>query len=859
MTLNWQQVKQLFDAALERDRSSRNTFLSDACGGNRELQKKVEQLLAAHEQAGSFLAVPRTGSLGAAETPIAANTDTQPLTFEKLGRFSIVERIGSGAMGVVYRARDERLDREVAVKVLPAKALADPVARKRFRREAQALAKLNHPHIAAVFDFDTEGGVDFLVIEFVEGMTLADLLAARPMPEKQVVDLGSQLAAALEEAHERGVIHRDLKPGNIIVNAKGQAKVLDFGLAKLLRPGTESTATETNTVAGTLPYMAPELLRGEMVDPRTDIYALGVILYEISTGRRPFEASVSTALIDDILHKPLVPPRRVCPHVSAQLEKIILKCLDREPENRYRSAQELGLDLGHLSSATSTGGMLPAVRVRIGWKPIAGAGAAIVMTGALLAGLNPRWRNQLIGPAAPRIESLAVLPLENLSADPEQEYFADGMTGAVIADLAQIGALKVISRTSAMHYKGVHKPLPEIARELRVDAIVEGTVQRLENRVRITVQLIDAPNDRHLWARSYERSLRDVMALQGEVAQAIAQEIRLKLKPQERARLANARMVDPEAHEAYLKGLYHFNKLTEKELGLGIDYFKRAIDKDPHHALAYAGLATSYAALADFYRPPSETLPNTKAAAIKALEIDETLAEPHALLAYASFYYDWDWSAAERELRRAIELNPGYAFAHDLYGRYLSAIGRRDEALVEVKRSHQLDPFSLLINTDAAWSFLMMRRYDDSIGQSRKALEVEPNFAWAHTLLGLGLAQKREFSEAVAEAEKGRQLDDSPLIAAGLAYVYAVSGHAAKAETLLSELKETAKRRYVCPYEIGSAYVGLGKTDEAFRLLEDGYQVRSQCMVFLKVDPRMDPIRSDHRFQDLMRRIGLSL
>ncbi len=786
---------------------------------------------------------------------------------QTLGHYRILEQIGAGGMGVVYRAHDERLDRDVALKLLPAGALADDAARRRFRKEALALAKLAHSNIAHIYDFDTQDSTDFLVMECVPGQTLAQKLSAGSLPEKEVAALGGQVAAALEEAHEQGVVHRDLKPGNILVTPRGQAKVLDFGLAKLLRPGgapdLTRTLTETQAGAGTLPYMAPEQLRGEPLDARTDIYALGAVLYEMAVGHRPFCDSVMPRLIRAILDEPPVAPRAVNPRVSGELERVILKCLDKDPEQRYQSAKEVAVDLHRLTAPASASTAISAVQKPDRWRRVASragySAASVLLIAAALFAWNPRgWRERVFGGAAPGpIESIAVLPLANLSGDPEQDYFADGMTEELISDLAKIGALRVISRTSVMGYKGTRKPLPEIAKELHVDAVIEGSVRRSGDRVRITAQLIQAPTDRHLWVESYERELRDVLTLQSEVARAIASEIKIQLTPQEQLRLTNARPVNPEAHEAYLKGRYHWSKATEADLHKSLEYFRQALDKDPSYALAYAGLAGSYSSLSSFYAAPRDVMPQAMAAATKAIELDESLADAHTALGYAKLVYDWDWPAAERELKRAITLNPNHADAHMWYGWYLVAMGRSQEATTELQRATELDPLSAYLKTNAQWGFFQARQFDQVIEQGRKALDLEPNFAFAHVQIGLALVQKGKLAEAVAAAERGVRLDDSPLMQAMGAYVFGAAGKKTEAEKLLASLKEAAKHRYVCSFEAANAFFVLGRTDEGFPWMEKAYADRSDCMLWLKTDPRLDRFRSDPRLQDLIRRVRL--
>ncbi len=683
-----------------------------------------------------------------------------------LGHYRILEQLGAGGMGVVYRAHDERLDRDVAVKVLPPGSFTDDAARKRFRKEALALSKLNQPNIATVHDFDSQEGVDFLVMEFVDGETLAHRIEGGPLAEKEIATLGAQIADALEEAHENGVIHRDLKPSNIMVTPKGRAKVLDFGLAKLLRPAAQrdltASLTATPAAAGTLPYMAPEQLQGEQAEARSDIYALGAVLYEMATGQRPFREELSSRLIDSILHHPPVSPRALNARITPELERIVLKCLEKSPDARYQSALEVGVDLRRIGAPSGTPTAIPVVpksrRRRIAVAVAAAVViAAIVLFALNIGGLRERFSHS---PTSGRISSLAVLPLANLSHDPEQDYFADGMTEALITDLAQISALKVISRTSVMKYKGTTKNLPEIGRELNVDGVIEGSVQRSGDRVKITAQLIQAPTDRHVWARSYERDLRDILALQDEVAQAIADEIRVTLTPNEQARLASAHKVSPEAHEAYLKGLYYFNigrdnlgsKLGTESIHKSIESYKQANTLDPSYALAYAGLARAYHWQASVEGDPLWA--SSKEAAIKALQLDDGLAEAHGALGYVLFAGDQDWAGAEKELKRAIELNPGYGETHHGYALLLHARGRFEEAIREINRAMELDPLTIPQRENAAWIYLGAGQFDRAIELARSALDLYPNSAWAHSFLAVAYIKKAMIDQGLAEIRK---------------------------------------------------------------------------------------------------------
>jgi len=786
---------------------------------------------------------------------------------QTLGHYRILEKVGAGGMGVVYRARDEQLERDVALKVLPPGTLNNDASRRHFRKEALALAKLNHPNIETVYEFDTQDGTDFLVMEYVPGKTLADRLIIGTLPEKEVVTLGMQIAAAIEEAHNRGIIHRDLKPGNIAITARGQAKVLDFGLAKLLptmNEVTSETITDTQAGAGTLPYMSPEQLQGEPADARGDIYTTGAVLYEMAAGRRAFTEGLPSRLTDAILHHPPVPPRAINSRISPELERIILKCLDKDPSRRYQSAKELLVDLRRLDTDPSAH-IIPSSPPTSLWRRLARPAfyfVAVLLTLAfLLTGLNVGgWRYRLMGWTAPRkIGSLAVLPLENLSQDPEQEYFADGMTEALITDIAKIRTLRVISRTSVMRYKGTKKPLSQIARELNVDAIVEGSVQRSGDRVRIAAQLIDARNDRNLWTESYQSDLSDVLALQGNVARAIAGEVRVQLTSEERAGLSSTRTVKPEAYEAYLRGLYSLNKRTPSDLQAAIGSFQKAVDLDPTYALAYAGLAEGYTLMSIYGEiVPRAAMPKAKVAANRALELDNGLAEAHAVLADVDWSYDWNVSAADTAFQRALQINPSYATGHQWYALYLSNLGKSEQAIAHINRAQELDPHSLIIGANVGWCHYVAHRYDEAIEQLKKVTESEPNFWLVHSILGQTYLAKGNLPDAMRELELADSL--SPHTMRNMALLgdaYALAGRRAEARKLLEDLISLSRNRYISPIYMAIPCIGLGQKDQAFDWLEKAYDDRSDWMVLLQTDPVFDPIRSDPRFQNLLHKVGI--
>jgi serine/threonine-protein kinase len=782
---------------------------------------------------------------------------------QTLGHYRILEKVGSGGMGVVYRARDEQLERDVALKVLPSGTLSNDASRRHFRNEALALAKLNHPNIETVYEFDTQDGTDFLVMEYVPGKTLADRLIGGALPEKEVIALGMQIAAALAEAHEHGIVHRDLKPANIALTEKGQAKVLDFGLAKLLRPQDETTAdnlSSTQGAAGTLPYMSPEQLRGEQVDARSDIYTIGAVLYEMATYRRAFGEPLASRLIDAVLHQTPVPPRALNPRISPELERIIVKCLDKNPEQRYQSAKELLVDLRRLEQSTSGEVVRPPASPKgrsRGAKLAAYGLAALVALAAMLTAMYAGgWRDRLlIRPrSSQQIRSLAVLPFANLSGDADQDYFADGMTEALITDLGQIQALRVISRTSVTQFKATRRPLVEIARELKVDAIIEGSVSRSDGLALVTARLVYGPTDAQIWSKRYQRDLQNVLVMQGEVASAIVHEIDVTLTPQEQARLASGRPVNPAAHEAYLKGRY-LNKGTSSQLRKAREYFEEAIRLDPNYAPAYAGLADYY--LSSVQIRPLVSMPQAKQLALKALDLAPALAEAHMELALIHFYADWDWAAADSEFRRALKLSPSDAEAHRTYSFYLAALGRTDEAHSESLQAQQLDPLSIWTQITAGYVFYFNRKYDQAIQQCRRVLEWEPNSAGGYDCLGTSYLAKGLHEQAIAASQEASRLSDNdPTRLVGLGRAYALAGRKPEARIVLDQLSQFSSRTYVPPYFFATIYAALAQNDEAFTWLKEALRERDVYLAWLKVDSAVDSLRRDPRFQELLHQVG---
>jgi len=737
-------------------------------------------------------------------------------------------------MGDVYRAHDEQLDRDVAVKVLPASSFTDPTARTRLLREARAAAALNHPHICTIHEVGEAAGQAYIAMELVEGQPLSALLVGGKLAAEQVLRYGLQLAEALEHAHDRGVVHRDLKSANVVITPKERVKVLDFGLAKRLS-GEEfaeattqplTSLTVPGALVGTLAYMAPEQLRGQPADVRSDIWALGVVLYEMATGQRPFQGQTGFELSSAILSQA---SRPLPPQVSAELRAVIERCLEKEPRERYQHASEVRAALEAVQSGAATA---PPQRPRA----VARRKRAV---------------------SRKRIRSLAVLPLANLSRDPEQDYFADGMTEALISDLAKLQALKVISRTSAMRYKGSDKSLPEIAEELNVDAVVEGSVFRGGQRVRITAQLIHAATDTHLWAQSYDRELQDVLVLQSEVARAIAREIQVAVTPEEGRRLASARPINPEAHEACLRGRFHWYKLTPENLDTALEYFQLALKKDPNCVLAYAGIAYVWLSRGETGVPPHEAFPKAKAAALKAIELDDTLAEAHQVLASVRLAYEWDWAGAEREFQRALELNPNLAEARFFYGDFLISVGRSREGLAEIERALELDPLNSLFQCFFGWHLLYLRRDDEAILQLQRTLLREPNAAAVHLGLWGAFRRKQMYEEALAEAQRYHALLGYSEVAVALSPGHVQSDYRGAMRVAAEKLAAHSKQTHVPRIRIARLHAHAEEKDRALEWLEKAYEEREPPLTRLSVVWDWDSLRDDPRFRALLVRMNL--
>ena len=797
---------------------------------------------------------------------------------QTVSHYRILEKLGGGGMGVVYKAEDTNLRRFAALKFLPEELSKDRQALERFQREARAAAALNHPNICTIYEVSEQVGQPFLAMELLEGKTLKQRIAAEPLKLDEILELAIPIALALEAAHSKGIIHRDVKPANIFLTQEGGVKILDFGLAKVARTGGPSSASETLTgsltavgdVVGTVQYMSPEQTLGQPVDVRTDLFSFGSVLYEMATGRAPFLGATPGETIAHILHSEPEAMGQFNREVPPELERITQKCLEKKRQDRYQTAKELRVELQGLERATESGqaevtaGPALPKRVRPGAplrkrRMVATAGAAVILVLAGLIAANVGGlRDRLGGPVGPpRIQSLAVLPLENLMGDPQQEYFVDGMTEELIAELSQVSALRVISRTSVMHYKGTKKLLPEIARELNVDGVIEGSVLRSGDRVRVTAQMIRAATDTHLWARSYERDLRDVLALQDEVAREIAREVRAELTPQEQTRLARARPVKPETHEAYLKAMFYLYKKTPEGFAKGLDLLEQAIKKDPSDPLPYAGLALAYPIMYHGLGgtiPPREGFPRARAAALKALELDESSAQAHLALAAVKLYFDWDWAGAEKEFRRALELNPNLPEAHAHYGWYSQLFGRFEEGLAEGKRAVELDPLTSVYTAWVGWMYLNAHQDDNAIAEARKALDLDPNSPDALLVLGSAYAEKKMFEQAIAAHQKMAAVN--PDYKLTLAETYLGAGRKEDALKLVAEAEREDYAKF--GQDLFDVQTILGNRKEALRALDAAFEYHHIFLPWEMNYPDILESRwgSDPHFQELRRRMN---
>ena len=770
---------------------------------------------------------------------------------ERIGHYQILEEIGSGGMGVVFRARDELLARDVALKFLSQSA--DSSSRHRLLEEAQAASALNHSHICTIYEVVAEAQRPFIAMEYVAGCSLRDAIPPEGLPQESVTRFGAQIADALRHAHEHGVVHRDLKSLNVRLSAEGDAKILDFGLARRLSAGELDEVTRSvaeppmEFVGGTLQYMAPEIYRGEPATPGSDIWSLGIVLYEMWTGMLPFRGRTGFELSSAVLRDSPAFPEKTPPGLRA----IIQRCLAKDPSQRYHNAGEVRAALEAAATSSESAFHVP---LRTAQREVRAWVAAAVISAVLLGMFWGDIRERLRESSEPDVRALAVLPLANLSGSAEEDYFADGMTEALITELAQIGSLRVVARHSVMQFRASRKPLPQIARELRVDALLTGSLVRVGDKVAVSVQLIRASNELTLWARRYDASVGDLLALYADVARAVSGEVHAALSPQDRESLAKKKTVNPRAYELYLKGRYFWNKY---EFQKALQTFRAAIDLDPTYAVAYVGLADCYWGLSGLTVPPTEAMPKARAAARKALELDNSLAAAHASLANIQMAYDWEWEAAEQAFRAAIARSPSYETARQYYGIYLVYVGRFDAAQREFEHALQLDPLSPTLATVSGWVWYHSRRYDQALKTAQSAIDLEPSFFPAYLSAGMAFEGLGRYSDALAAYEKAASLAGYPSPRAFVARAHALLGRRNKALQILGELAPTVAQYPASSYLMATAYTALGEKDRAFEWLERAFRDRSEELLILKVDPKLDSLRDDPRLDSLLRRMNL--
>jgi serine/threonine-protein kinase len=789
----------------------------------------------------------------------------QDLVGCRLSRYRIVEQIGAGGMGVVYRAHDEHLDRYVAIKVLPEEVSRDADRVARFQREAKAVARLDHPNILAIHDFGTDSGMTYAVTELLEGSNLRERVPAGGLGWQKAVEIGAAVAEGLAAAHGKDIVHRDLKPENIFLTSDGRAKILDFGLAQMRETVDEDAETLTitpagtvaGTVMGTVGYMAPEQVRGEPSDARSDIFAFGCLLYEMVSGQQAFRRN-STAEIQAAILKE-EPPSLTSSGVAlpAELERTIRRCLEKSPEARFQSASDLAYSL----KSITTDQAVPVVAAGHSRKKTVLLGAAAAVMAAVMAILlfSGKFAVDRTGRDLPGGRSIAILPLQNLTGDPEQDYFVDGLHDELIATFAQISVFdKVIARTSVLPYRVGDTTIREIGEELGVEVVLEGSVRRSGNTVRTTMQLIDARSEHHLWTSSFESDLTDILVLQSDVARAVANEVELALTPEDEARLASAPQVNPQAYEAYLKGISHLYKLTPPELDVALHYFERALEKDPDYALGYAGIAFVWLARQQMgLVNPSEATPKAKEAAQRALELDDTLPEIHYTWAAITTWGDWDWEEGERAFKRALELKPNFAEALVYYSNVLCYMDRLDEAMATAERAVQLDPLNSVILTISGVTYSYAGRYDDAIEQYRQALETSPNDPVGHSGLWETYYKKGMYEESLSSAKAFFTGLGFPEMAEVLAQGYEVDGYSGAMTSAAEMMEAFTEQSYFSPTFLAMMFALAGDHEKTIEWLEMGYEMKDPNMPYVSGFTFFDLLGDDPRYHDLLRRMNL--
>lgn len=888
---NWHKVKEIFYDALQLSAEERETFLDESCKKDDDLRREVELMLASSDAAGSFMEDPAIGEFGG----VITGNNNKLRVGQNFSHYNILKLLGRGGMGEVYLAEDTSLERKVALKILPSVFALEAERLRRFVREAKAVSALNHPNILTIYETGETDDTNYIASEYVEGETLSEYLRRQSLSLRATLDIAVQITSALQAAHGAGIVHRDIKPDNVMIRPDGFVKLLDFGIAKLTEKQDEIDSEAASTiVANTMPgliigtanYMSPEQARGKAIDARSDIFSFGAVLYEMLTGKRAFEGENAMETIGLILHKEPVLLSQHMPEVPKEIERIIGKALRKDCEERYQTAKDLLIDLKDArqelefqNKLERTASLNPEANTQVfnattatsEYQQTSSAeslvkeikqykrGMAIGFIVLLLASIGfGYWYFSNHTPNIKQIESIAVMPFVNESGNADTEYLSDGMTETLISSLSQLPKLNVKARSSVFRYKASNTNIQQIAKELNVQAILNGRVVVHGNDLNLYVELVDIAADKVIWSQTYNRPMSNLVLLQADIAHDVSNNLQAKLSGADEQKLAKNYTESAEAYQLYLKGNYEWNKHTEEEVQKAVDYYNQALEKDPNYALAYSGLSACYGVLGNVYLAPNDNFPKARTYAAKALAIDDSLAEPHAAMGAVRLFYDWNWPETEKEFKRAQILNPNNGDAHQLYAGYLNAMGRFDEAQTEVNRAEELDPLSAMFSTEVGFNFYYSRRYDEAIAQFQKTINLEPSYVDAYQYLGQAYEQKKMYREAIATFQKGMdRTERSPQLISSLGHCYAFSGERDKAQQTLTELRELSKQRYVSPYWFAVVYTGLGDKDQTFAWLDKAFQDRASLLIWLRVEPQFDNLHDEPRFQDLLRRIGL--